>query len=167
MYLTFYRLNQAPFHITPDPAFLFLSSSHKAALGSIIYGIEERQGFVAITGEVGLGKSTILRSYLERVDPKQLRTIYIFNANVSFKNLLVAIYGEFGREFTTDDLFEMVNQLHQALIDEYQRGRNVALIIDEAQNMPIETLENLLMLSNLETATQKLVQIVMICQPEF
>ncbi len=167
MYLTFYRLNQAPFHITPDPAFLFLSPSHKAALGSIIYGIEERQGFVAITGEVGLGKTTILRSYLERVDPKQLRTIYIFNANVSFKNLLVAIYGEFGREFTTDDLFEMVNQLHQALIDEYQRGRNVALIIDEAQNMPIETLENLRMLSNLETATQKLVQIVLIGQPEF
>jgi general secretion pathway protein A len=167
MYLDFYRLSKAPFHITPDPEFLFLSPSHKAALGSIIYGIEERQGFVAISGEVGLGKTTILRSYLERVDQRQLKTIYIFNANVSFRGLLKAIFGEFGVEFETDDPFAMVNHLHQLLIKEYSEGRNVALIIDEAQNMPIETLENLRMLSNLETATEKLVQIILIGQPEF
>ena len=167
MYLDFYRLSKAPFHITPDPEFLFLSPSHKAALGSIIYGIEDRQGFVAISGEVGLGKTTILRSYLERVDQRQLKTIYIFNANVSFRGLLKAIFGEFGVEFETDDLFEMVNHLHQVLIEEYTQGRNVALIIDEAQNMPIETLENLRMLSNLETSTEKLVQIILIGQPEF
>jgi general secretion pathway protein A len=167
MYLDFYQLEKAPFHITPDPAFLFLSPSHKATLGAIIYGIEERQGFVAISGEVGLGKTTILRSYLERVDQRQLKTIYIFNANVSFRGLLKAIFGEFGLEYETDDLFEMVNYLHQVLIEEYKQGRNVALIIDEAQNMPVETLENLRMLSNLETATEKLVQIVLIGQPEF
>jgi general secretion pathway protein A len=167
MYLDFYNLQKAPFHITPDPEFLFLSPSHKAALGCIIHGIEERQGFVAISGEVGLGKTTILRSYLERVDSKQLKTIYIFNANVSFRSLLKTIFGEFGSEAETDDCFEAVNRLHQLLIEAYQQGLNVALIIDEAQNMPVETLENLRMLSNLETNKEKLLQIVMIGQPEF
>ncbi|ETX08344.1 MAG: hypothetical protein ETSY2_05910 [Candidatus Entotheonella gemina] len=167
MYLEFYGLRKAPFQITPDPDFLFLSPSHKVALGAIIYGIEERQGFVVITGEVGLGKTTILRSYLERVDPHQLRTICIFNANVSFEGLLKTLYAEFDLEYHTDDLFENVKQLHSILIQEYEQGRNVALIIDEAQNMPIETLSHLLMLSNLETSTEKLLQIVLIGQPEF
>ena len=167
MYLDFYQLKKAPFHITPDPDFLFLSPSHKAALGSIIYGIEERQGFVAIIGEVGLGKTTILRSYLERIDQHQLKTIYVFNANISFRSLLKTIFREFNVDFESDDLFEMVNRLHQVLIEEYKQSRNVALIIDEAQNMPVETLENLRMLSNLETSTEKLVQIVLIGQPEF
>jgi general secretion pathway protein A len=167
MYLDFYQLKKAPFHITPDPDFLFLSPSHKAALGSIIYGIEERQGFVAIIGEVGLGKTTILRSYLERIDQHQLKTIYVFNANISFRSLLKTIFQEFNVDFVSDDLSDMVNRLHQVLIEEYTLGRNVALIIDEAQNMPLETLENLRMLSNLETSTEKLVQIVLIGQPEF
>jgi general secretion pathway protein A len=122
---------------------------------------------VAISGEVGLGKTTILRSYLERVDQRQLRTIYIFNANVSFRGLLKAIFAEFGLDYETKNLFEMVNHLHRVLIEEYKQGRNVALIIDEAQNMPVETLENLRMLSNLETSTEKLVQIILIGQPEF
>jgi general secretion pathway protein A len=166
MYLDFYRLKQVPFHVTPDPHFLFLSPSHKAALGAMIYGIDERQGFIAMVGEVGLGKTTIMRSYLERVDPRQLRAICIFNANVSFTELLKAIYQEFDLACPADDPFTLVNRLHQVLIHEYQQGRNVALLIDEAQNMPIETLENLRMLSNLETATQKLLQIVLIGQPE-
>lgn len=167
MYLDFYHLKKAPFHITPDPEFLFLSPSHKAALGALVYGIEERQGFVALIGEVGLGKTTILRSYLERVDQAQLRAIYIFNSNVSFSDLLKTICREFGLEETTNDVFETVNRLHHVLIDEYKLGRNVALIVDEAQHMPIETLEHLRMLSNLETSTQKLIQIVLVGQPEF
>jgi general secretion pathway protein A len=166
MYLDFYRLKQAPFHITPDPHFLFLSPSHKAALGAMIYGIDARQGFVAITGEVGLGKTTLVRAYLERVDTRQLRTICIFNANIAFPELLQMIAQEFGLTCPADDPFSLVNQLHKVLINEHQQGRNVALLIDEAQNMPIETLENLRMLSNLETATQKLLQIVLIGQPE-
>ncbi len=167
MYLEFYGLRKAPFQITPDPDFLFLSPSHKVALGAIIYGIEERQGFVVITGEVGLGKTTILRSYLERVDPHQLRTIGIFNANISFEGILKTLYAEFDLEYNADDLFESVKQLQSMLIQEYEQGRNVALIIDEAQNMPVETLSNLLMRSNLETATVKLLQIILIGQPEF
>jgi general secretion pathway protein A len=167
MYLDFYHLKKAPFHITPDPEFLFLSPSHKAALGALVYGIEERQGFVALIGEVGLGKTTILRSYLERVDQSQLKPIYIFNSNVSFSELLKTLCREFGIEERTEDVAETVNRLHQALIEEYKQGRNVALIVDEAQHMPIETLEHLRMLSNLETSTQKLIQIVLVGQPEF
>lgn len=167
MYLTFYQLKKAPFHITPDPEFLFLSASHKSALGALVYGIEERQGFVALVGEVGLGKTTLLRSYLERVDQKQLKTVYIFNPNVSFEDLLKTLYRELGLEMTGGDVFEQVNHLHQVLIDEYKMGHNIALIIDEAQNMPVETLENLRMLSNLETSTEKLIQIVLVGQPEF
>ena len=167
MYLDFYHLKKAPFHITPDPEFLFLSPSHKAALGALVYGIEERQGFVALIGEVGLGKTTILRSYLERVDQSQLKPIYIFNPNVSFSELLKTLCREFGIEDVAEDIAETVNRLHQALIEEYKRGRNVALIVDEAQHMPTETLEHLRMLSNLETATQKLIQIVLVGQPEF
>jgi general secretion pathway protein A len=167
MYLDFYHLKKAPFHITPDPEFLFLSPSHKAALGALVYGIEERQGFVALIGEVGLGKTTILRSYLERVDQSQLKPIYIFNSNVSFSELLKTLCREFGIEELTEDIAETINRLHQALIEEYKQGRNVALIVDEAQHMPLETLEHLRMLSNLETSTQKLIQIVLVGQPEF
>jgi general secretion pathway protein A len=167
MYLDFYHLKKAPFHITPDPEFLFLSPSHKAALGALVYGIEERQGFVTLIGEVGLGKTTILRSYLERVDQAQFKPIYIFNANVSFSDLLKTLCREFGIEALTEDIADTVNRLHQVLIEEYKQGRNVALIVDEAQHMPIETLEHLRMLSNLETSTQKLMQIVLVGQPEF
>jgi len=167
MYLDFYALKKAPFHITPDPEFLFLSPSHKAALGALVYGIEERQGFVALIGEVGLGKTTILRSYLAHVDPGQLKTIYIFNSDLSFSDLLQTICRAFQLEATLDDVCDTINRLHQVLIEEYNQGRNVALLIDEAQHMPLETLEHLRLLSNLETSTQKLMQIVLVGQPEF
>jgi general secretion pathway protein A len=167
MYLNIYQFKKEPFQITPDPEFLFLSPSHKEAMASIIYGIEGKKGFVAIVGGVGVGKTTILRSYLEKVNRERLKIIYIFNANVSFASLLKTMYQDLGLIPKTDDVFLMVNQLHEALIDEYKKGFNVVLIIDEAQNMPIETLENLRMLSNLETATEKLVQIVLIGQSEF
>jgi general secretion pathway protein A len=167
MYLNFYNLKRGPFHITPDPEFLFLSPSHKEALASIIYGIKKRKGFVLIIGEVGVGKTTILRSYLEWVNQQQLKIIYIFNSNVSFKSLLKTIYQELGLATKTDDVFEMVKHLYRVLIEEYKQGNNVVLVIDEAQNMPIKTLENLRMLSNLETSKDKLIQIVLIGQPEF
>jgi type II secretory pathway predicted ATPase ExeA len=168
MYLSFYQLNKEPFHITPDPEFLYLSPSHKQALGSVIYGIEQRKGFIAITGEVGVGKTTILRSYLDRAERERLKIIYVFNSNVSFGGLVKTIHRELGsipRE--ANNVYEMVDQLHAILIEEYRQDRSVALIIDEAQNMPIATLENLRMLSNLETSKDKLIQILLVGQPEF
>ncbi len=167
MYLNFYNLKKEPFQITPDPEFLFLSSSHKEALAAIMYGVEQRKGFITITGEVGVGKTTVLRSYLEEIDKETLKTIYIFNPNLSFSGLLKTIFEELGIDAETEDPSGMVNQIYRILIDEYKKGRAVALIIDEAQNMPVETLENLRMLSNLETARDKLIQIVLVGQPEF
>lgn len=167
MYLNFFGLKKEPFQITPDPEFLFLSASHREALASIIYGIEKRKGFIAVIGGVGLGKTTIFRSYLERINKRRIRTIYIFNPNVSFKSLLKTIFQELDIEPGSEDTVELVNQLQEVLISEYREGRNVVLAVDEAQNIPIPTLENLRMLSNLETAKEKLIQIVFIGQPEF
>jgi general secretion pathway protein A len=167
MYLNYYGFKREPFQITPDPEFLFLSPTHKEAMASIIYGIEEKKGFVAIFGGVGVGKTTILRAYLDKVNREQARLIYIFNANLSFKSLLVTIYQDLGVPISSNDIFLMVNRLHEVLVEEYKQKHTIVLIIDEAQNMPVETLENLRMLSNLETATDKLIQIVLIGQPEF
>ncbi len=153
MYEKFYNLKKEPFHITPDPRFLFLSETHKQALAGLIYGIEKRKGFVAITGDVGVGKTTIIRSYLEKAMNLGLEVVYIFQANVSFENLVRTIYRELGLEPTTTDLMEMVNNLHLRLIDLYSQGKTVVIIIDEAQAMPVQTLENLRILSNLETTT--------------
>ena len=167
MYQDFYHLKKEPFHITPNPEFLFLSPSHKQALGSIVYGVRNRKGFIVITGEVGVGKTTILRSYLEGVAKQKTKVIYIFNTNVSFKNLLKTIYKELGFAPKSGDIVEMLNDLYQILMDEYKQGNTVLLIADEAQNMPIETLENLRMLSNFETSKDKLLQIVLTGQSEF
>jgi general secretion pathway protein A len=166
MYLDFYQLKKAPFHITPDPEFLFLSPTHKAALGAIIHGIEEGYSFVVIVGEVGAGKTTLIRAYLERADQQQFKTIYIVNADVSSRSLLKTILRELDVDFEPDDPFDMINHLHQILLEKYEQGHKVALIIDEAQNMPVETLDHLRILSNLETPTEKLLPIVLVGQPE-
>ncbi len=164
--MNFFNLVGEPFNITPDPAFLFLSPSHKEALGSIIYGIEMRKGFVSISGEVGTGKTTIIRACLERMNRDKMKLAYIFNPNISFKELLEDVFQELGIRPKHTDVHGMVKQLHKFLIVEYRAGRNVILIVDEAQNMPVETLENLRILSNLETTTNKLLQIVLVGQPE-
>ena len=162
----FYHLTKEPFHVTPDPEFLFLSPSHKQALDDLIYGVKNKKGFIVITGEVGVGKTTILRSYLQGVVNQKTKIIYIFNSNVTFKNLLKTIYKELGFLTKTDDSVEMLNGLYQILMKEYKVGNIVLLIVDEAQNMPMQTLENLRMLSNLETSKDKLLQIVLIGQYE-
>jgi general secretion pathway protein A len=167
MYLQFFNLKKEPFQITPDPSFLYLSRGHEQALASIIYGVEKRKGFVLIIGAVGVGKTTILRAYLEKVEKETLKTIYLFNSNISYNNLLKHMLREFGVHPVSDENCDLVNQLYQILLEEYQQGRNVLLLIDEAQNMPVDTLENLRMLSNLETSNEKLLQIVFSAQPEF
>ena len=166
MYLAFYGLKKEPFHTTPDPNFLYLSPSHKEAMGAIIYGIERRKGFIAIFGEVGVGKTTIIRAYLEKTSDRKQKTVYILNPVLSFHGLLTDIFRSLDLVPSHDDSAEMVNQLQEALIQEYRSGSTVVLVIDEAQNMPVKTLEQLRLLSNLETSTDKLIQIVLIGQPE-
>jgi general secretion pathway protein A len=166
MYLDFYRLHREPFRITPDPEFLYLSPGHKEALAAIAYGVEQRKGIIAVTGEVGTGKTTILRSYLDRADPERLKSAYVFNPNVSFPALLQTIFRELGIPPGSDDASGRVERFHQYLIEEYRKDNAVVLFIDEAQNTPVETLENLRMLSNLESSEDKLLQIVLCGQPE-
>jgi general secretion pathway protein A len=166
MYANFYKLRKEPFNVTPDPTFLYLSSSHKEAIGSLLYGIKSRKGFIAILGEVGTGKTTIVRTYLNSINRGTIKLIYLFNPNLTFNALLRDLLAEFGVKPASDESNKMIAQLHRCLIDQYRRRRNVTLIIDEAQNMPLPTLESLRMLSNLETTREKLLQIVLVGQPE-
>jgi len=166
MYLDFYRLNREPFHITPDPDFLFPSPSHNEALASIVYGVEKRKGFVALTGEVGTGKTTILRAYLRREEGTDIRPIYLFHPDLSFRDLVIKLSRELGMETGESSTSELLEHLQGQLIDDYRENRTPVLIIDEAQNMPIETLEQLRMLTNLETSKDKLLQVVLVGQPE-
>lgn len=166
MYLDFYRLNREPFHITPDPDFLFPSPSHNEALASIVYGVEKRKGFVALTGEVGTGKTTILRAYLRREEGTDIRPIYLFHPDLSFRDLVMKLSRELGLDTGDASTSELLESLQGQLINEYRENRTPVLIIDEAQNMPIETLEQLRMLTNLETSKDKLLQVVLVGQPE-
>lgn len=166
MYKEFFNFSAEPFRVTPDPGFLYLTDQHKEALAAIIYGIAKRKGFVCITGEVGVGKTTILRSYLDSVDEPGLTFLSIYNPAVSFQTLLRHIFKEIGLDYAGDDIAGMVDALREWLIAHHGQRKTLVLLVDEAQNMPIGTLESLRMLSNLETATEKLVQIVLVGQPE-
>ena len=173
MYLDHYGFTKDPFNITPDPRFFYLSPSHREAYASMIYGLKKRKGFIAVIGEVGLGKTTVVRAFLQQKSQQsKLKALFIFNPSISFTGLLRFIFEELEIELPqngeghTDDTAELVKILHRALIEEYTKGYTIVLVVDEAQNMPIETLENLRMLSNLETTRDKLLQIFLIGQPE-
>jgi len=173
MYHQHYGFTKDPFHITPDPRFFYLSPSHKEAYASMVYGLKKRKGFIAVIGEVGLGKTTVVRSFLQQQSNQaHLKTIFIFNPNVTFLGLVRHLYNELDIEppptknLKSDITSELIKHLHQALIEEYSKGYLLVLVIDEAQNMPVETLENLRMLSNLETTQDKLLQIFLVGQPE-
>jgi general secretion pathway protein A len=165
MYENSFRLLRAPFQLTPDPAFLYLSPSHKEAFASILYGVDQRKGLIVVIGEVGLGKTTVVRSYLDSRNRDEMTPLYIFNPNVSFAELLVTIAGELGITDTTGTVPQLLKRVQARLLDEYVTGRNVVLLVDEAQNMPASTLEELRVLTNLETS-EKLLQIVLVGQPE-
>ena len=166
MYSRFYGFTTEPFQNTPDLDFLFLSPNHKEALACIEYGIQQRKGFIAVTGEAGVGKTIILRSYLTKVDAQKQKTIYVLNPKLTFDSLLTTILKELSAELVAGIAAQKLNQLHEVLIAEYRNDHTVVLIIDEAQHIPIETLESIRMLSNMETATEKLIQIVLVGQPE-
>jgi general secretion pathway protein A len=165
MFEGFFGLSENPFNLTPDPKFLYMSDVHKEALSHLQYGIEQRKGFVLITGEVGTGKTTICRSLLSML-PKKTRTALVLNPSLSDIELLQTINQDFGIGSSSDSKKILLDKLYDFLIDVFVKGENAALIIDECQNLTPEVLEQIRLLSNLETEKEKLLQIIMIGQPE-
>lgn len=166
MYLAFYGLKEQPFNITPDSRFLFLSQRHKEALASLLYGIEQRKGFIVITGEIGSGKTTLCRALLKELDSEQVKIALIFNPLLTEVELLRAINHELGIEHQLNSKKDLIDELNEFLLEAIKKGQNVVVVIDEAQNLTPVLLEQLRLLSNLETETEKLLQIVLIGQPE-
>jgi general secretion pathway protein A len=165
MYEAFYSLNQKPFAITSNPSFLFLSRRHKEALAHLTYGIRERVGFIEITGEIGTGKTTICRALLNGLDDRT-KSAFIFNSNLSEVQLMQTIVEDLGIKTTQKNKGGLFLELNRFLIQQLTLGNNVVLIIDEAQNLSLRLLEQVRMLSNLESGNEKLLQIVLVGQPE-
>ncbi len=165
MYTKAFGLKEKPFTVTPNPRFLYLSKHHLEALDHLKYGIQEKMGFVVVTGEVGTGKTTLLRSLLESLGD-DTNTAFVFNTRVTGPQLLKLILTDLGIEATGLEKDEMVNALNDFLIDQVRDQRNTVVVIDEAQNLGPETLEELRLLSNLETNQTKLLQILLVGQPE-
>jgi len=167
MYATFFGLKQAPFSIAPDPHYLFMSERHREALAHLLYGLDGGGGFVLLTGEIGAGKTTVCRCFLEQI-PANCNVAYIFNPKLTVTELLQAICDEFhvpvpaGAQTVKD----YVDPLNAFLLAQHAAGRNNVLIIDEAQNLSADVLEQLRLLTNLETSERKLLQVVLIGQPE-
>lgn len=165
-YLQFYGLKEAPFTITPNPRFLYLSAKHREALNHLLYGIRERKGFVQLTGEVGAGKTTLCRALLEQLPPEQFSTALILNPVLNPDQMMAAIATEFGLDVRNKDRFQILQILNHFLLEEMAKQRDVILIIDEAQNLTNDLLEQVRLISNLETDDRKLIQIVLMGQPE-
>jgi len=165
MYLDFHGFREKPFNLTPDPRFVFLSKTHKEAFAHLLYGVHHRVGFIGLTGEVGSGKTTVLRALLGQLDPEHHRTALIFNPCLSAPELLQNINREFGITASSNTLSPL-EALNQFLLQQNTEGRTVVLIIDEAQDLEAPVLEQIRLISNLETDTEKLIQIVLSGQPE-
>lgn len=166
MYCDFFGFTEKPFTITPNPHFIFLSSIHREAYARLLYGVDSRAGFISLTGEVGTGKTTLLRTLLTQLDPEKYKSALIFNPCVSAEQLLAGICREFGVEAGEQTRFGYLDALNLFLIEQNSAGRIVLLVIDEAQNLAPEVLEQVRMISNLETERDKLIQIILAGQPE-
>lgn len=168
MYTSFFGLNEKPFSITPDPRYLFLSERHAEALAHLLYGVTESGGFIQLTGEVGTGKTTIVRSLLEQLPP-DTRVALVLNPRLSPYEFLLAICEELRLPLSLeqrDSMKAIVDALNERLLAAHAEGQRVVLIVDEAQNLSPDVLEQIRLLTNLETAKQKLLQIILIGQPE-
>lgn len=165
MYLKLYGLKKAPFNITSDPKFFYESLSHKEALAALFYGIYEKKGIILISGEVGTGKTTLCKTLLNKL-PEKVKTSLILNPYFSDVQLLQAIVEDFGLGPIKKNRLEILKKLNSFLVDISLSGGNAVLIIDEAQNLTNKQLEQVRLLSNLETSEEKLLQIVLVGQPE-
>ncbi|HET6429502.1 MAG TPA: AAA family ATPase [Phycisphaerae bacterium] len=165
MYLEYYKLTERPFNLTPDTKFLYMTEQHQTALNHLLYGIGQRKGFVLLTGEVGTGKTTLCRKLLASLEG-QCHTAMILNPMLTETQLLRAVVEDFGVECPRRDRLAYLSLLNRFLLEVNLAGRNAVLIIDEAQDMSVELLEMTRLLSNLETESAKLLQIVLVGQPE-
>jgi general secretion pathway protein A len=165
MYCQFYGLKERPFNVTSDPAFFYLSRQHKEALSHLLYGVSQRKGIIAVTGEIGTGKTTLCRFFLNQL-PKNVKTAFILNPYFSENQLLEAVVKDLGLKIANKSKLSFVWGLNDFLLSESRNGNNVIIIIDEAQNLRPQALEHVRLLSNLETEKDKLLQIILMGQPE-
>lgn len=166
MYSDFFGFKEKPFTITPNPNFIYLSRIHREAFAHLLYGIDNHAGFIALTGEVGTGKTTVLRTLLSQLSPEKYSSALIFNPCLSGEQLLASICREFGIECSETNNFGYLSALNRYLLEQNSAERTVVLVIDEAQNLAPEVLEQVRMISNLETERDKLIQIILAGQPE-
>ncbi len=165
MYLDYYGFEEYPFNITPDPKFLYFSPHHREAYDHLMYGINRRKGFIELTGEVGSGKTTLIRAVLSALE-EDVETALIVNPSLTGTQLLRALLHDFGLEVKGRDRLSYIETLNQFLLEKNRMGVNVALVIDEAQDLTPELMEQIRLLSNLETDQHKLIQMVLCGQPE-
>lgn len=167
MYLNQFGFNEKPFHITPNPRFIFLSKNHKDAFAHLLYGIQQRVGFLSLTGEVGTGKTTVLRTLFGELGEEDYRLALILNPCLSALELMESVHREFSIAFPEgQNLGQLHESLNRFLLEQREKGKTVVLVVDEAQNLEPSVLEQLRLLSNLETETDKLIQMVLVGQPE-
>ncbi|HZT88505.1 MAG TPA: AAA family ATPase [Stellaceae bacterium] len=165
MYNHFYGLVRPPFAVTPDPSLLYMSPAHREALATITYGVETRKGFIVCTGEVGTGKTTLLRAFFDQIDPSIIKIVYIYLPELTKLQMTRFLCQELGLP-PPRDMFFGIMSLQERLLEYFRNGQTVVLMIDEAQSLRPSTLEFLRQLSNFETDTDKLLQIVLVGQPE-
>jgi general secretion pathway protein A len=166
MYKEFFGLRANPFNVNPDPRYLFLTRHTEEALACLTYGIQSRKGFVLLTGEVGTGKTTLINKLLEWLRLQQVATAFVFNSRLNTAQFLDYMMADFGIPCDSKDKSQILLRLYNWLLDRYRAGETAVLIVDEAQNLTEEVLEEIRMLTNLETFTEKLLQIVLVGQPE-
>jgi general secretion pathway protein A len=166
MYKKFFGLKESPFNVNPDPRYLFLTPYTQEALACLTYGIETRKGFILLTGEVGTGKTTLINKLLEWLHKERVFTAFVFNPRLSVSQFFDFMLADFGIPCETRQKGQMLVKLNQWLLERYQAGERAVLVVDEAQNLSPQMLEEIRLLTNLETSTEKLLQIVLAGQPE-
>ena len=166
MYKKFFGLKENPFNVNPDPHYLFLTHHTQEALACLTYGIETRKGFILLTGEVGTGKTTLINKLLEWLHKERVSTAFVFNPRLSVMQFFEFMMADFGIPCDSRQKGQMLLKLNQWLLERYQAGERAVLIVDEAQNLSPQMLEEIRLLTNLETSTEKLLQIVLSGQPE-
>jgi general secretion pathway protein A len=166
MYQRFFGLRESPFNVNPDPRYLFLTRHIQEALAGLTYGIQNRKGFILLTGEVGTGKTTLLNRLLDWLHGQRVATAFIFNSKLDVNQLFDYTMADFGIPCETREKSQVLLRLNQWLLERYRAGEAAVLIVDEAQNLSLDVLEEIRLLTNLETSTEKLLQIVLTGQPE-